>query len=263
MALENIITLIGDGITAIVIFELFVRRAYRLFPIFFSYLIWGILSDVISQWAAPVFYPSHYRSIYLGSLIIDLMFQFGVLVEVAWSVLRPLRSSLPKWTPIGMAAVIALIAAAIWPLTTSQGLHDISAAGRLQVHTQETFSFLRILFFVILAGCSQLLSIGWRDRELQIATGFGFYSMVSLGVSMLHTTGQPSTMQYHLLDEAVSISYICSLVYWIACFAAKEVQRREFTPQMENLLLGMAGAARSTRLGLSNTKEKRERDRRE
>ena len=41
---------------------------------------------------------------------------------------------------------------------------------------QHTVSILRILFFLVLAGGSQLLSIGWRDRELQVATGLGFYS---------------------------------------------------------------------------------------
>lgn len=258
MALDSLLSLVGDGVALVVIAEMFARRAYKLFPVFFSYLVWGILSDAIFQWAVPRFYPSISYPAYVGNLIADDLFQFIVLVELSWSVLRPVRSRLPKWTPVAMAVVLALIGAAIWPFTTGQGIHEMSLAGRVQLHLQETVPVLRILFFLALAGCSQLLSIGWRDRELQIATGFGFYSMVSLGVSMHHTS-QVVGPQYHILDLVVVVSYICSLVYWVACFATKEAARREFTPQMESLLLNVAGAARSARVGFSESSN-RDRD---
>ena len=67
---------------------------------------------------------------------------------------------------------------------------------------------MRILFFLAIAGCSQLLSIGWRDRELQIATGLGFFSIVSLTVAMLHTSQAPEfAAQYHHLEQLLSASY--------------------------------------------------------
>jgi hypothetical protein len=132
---------------------------------------------------------------------------------------------------------------------------SFSLAGYLNVHLQETFSILRILFFLGLAGCSQLLSIGWRDRELQIATGLGFYSLVSLAVWM-HHSGQATGPQYHLLDQMVSVSYVCSLAYWLVSFATKEAERREFTPQMQSLLLAMAGTARGARVALNDSVDK-------
>ena len=116
----------------------------------------------------------------------------------------------------------------------------------------QAFMILRILFFLVLAGCSQLLSIGWRDRELQIATGLGFYSLVSLAVWIRHT-GQAMGPQYHLLDQMVAVSYVGSLAYWLVSFATKEAERREFTPQMQSLLLAMAGTARSTRVALTDS----------
>ena len=81
-----------------------------------------------------------------------------------------------------------------------------------------------------IAGCSQLLSLDWRDRELQIATGLGIFSMVSVAVSVLHT--RPALRpQYNLMNQLVAVSYACSLLYWIVSFAQKEAERREFTPQ--------------------------------
>jgi hypothetical protein len=101
-----------------------------------------------------------------------------------------------------------------------------------------------------MAGCSQLLSIGWRDRELQVATGLGFYSMVSLAVTVLQSH-QVLGDQYRHLNQLVAVSYILSIVYWAFSFAAKEEARREFTPQMQNFLLAVAGTARTARVSMS------------
>jgi hypothetical protein len=124
----------------------------------------------------------------------------------------------------------------------------------LLVHLQQTTSILRILLFLGMAGCSQLLSIGWRDRELQVATGLGVYSLVSVGVTMIQThqsTGAHGS-QYAHLNQFVVGSFLCSLLYWVFSFAQKEAERREFTPQMQNLLLAVAGVARAERTALTS-----------
>jgi hypothetical protein len=51
----------------------------------------------------------------------------------------------------------------------------------------------------------------------------------------------------------VIASFICALFYWIFSFAQKEAERREFTPQMQNLLLAVAGVARAERTALTAT----------
>ncbi len=249
----------GDAATAAVVALFVVRRAFRSLPIFFSYLVWSLLSDVV-QVAVTHRYPASVFNIYLAGLIVDSVFQYGVLVELAWSVLRPIRASLPGWSLAVVALLFALVGAAVWPLVSGPGLSAFPLAARLIVHVQETFSILRILFFLLLAACSQLLAIGWRDRELQVATGLGFYSMVSLAV-WLHHTGQAPGPQYHLLDQMVAASYICSLLYWAFSFAQKEAGRREFTPQMQNFLLAVAGAARNTRMTLTDSTSVKDRDR--
>jgi hypothetical protein len=58
----------------------------------------------------------------------------------------------------------------------------------------------------------------------------------------------------------VAASYTCSLLYWVYCFAQQEAKRREFTPQMQNFLLAMAGTARSTRVSLSDSRSRKDRD---
>jgi hypothetical protein len=151
-----------------------------------------------------------------------------------------------------VAGLVVALGAAIWPFATIPGFSYLPPQWYLLVRIQQTTSILQILFFLGLAGCSQLLSIGWRDRELQVVTGLGFYSMVGLAVAMLHTHLSMRS-QYAHLNQAVVASYVCSLMYWVYSFAQKEVKRQEFTPQMQNLLLAMAGTARTTRIGLTDT----------
>jgi hypothetical protein len=262
VTLDSTLYLAGYIAEAAVVALLVYRGVFRTFPIFFSYLVWSLLSDA-AAFAAIHLYSASYKNVFLVVLIIDHLFQFGVLVELSWSILRPLRAALPRWTVLAIAALIFLVAAIIWPLATGPGLNNFPLASRMIFHVQTTFAILRILFFLALAGCSQLLSIGWRDRELQIATGLGFYSLVSLAVWMRHASQAVGGAQYHLLDQMVAVSYVCSLAYWAVCFATREAERREFTPQMQSLLLAMAGTARSSRIALAESAADKTRDRRD
>jgi apolipoprotein N-acyltransferase len=108
------------------------------------------------------------------------------------------------------------------------------------------------VFFLILAACSQMLSIGLKDRELQVATGLGFYSLVSLSVTVWHSH-QTTSQQYVALEGLVAATYVCSLLYWVYSFAQEEAKRREFSPQMQSMLLAVAGAARSSRIALGDS----------
>ena len=170
------------------------------------------------------------------------------------SVLKPIRSSLPRWTFLLVGGLFALIFTLVWPLAKPPGIGQWNHTSQHIIQLDITNSVLWIVFFLVIAGFSQLLSIGWRDRELQIATGLGFYSLVSLSVTLLHMNqGAGNSYQYHYLDVAASGSYVLSMVYWIVSFAQKEPERREFTPQMESFLLALAGQARSTRLAMTGS----------
>jgi hypothetical protein len=114
-------------------------------------------------------------------------------------------------------------------------------------HLQQTVAVLRVVIFMALAGFSQLLSIGWRNRELQIATGLGFYSMFGLVIWMIHSHQTISASRnYHLVDQIGVAAYLCSLLYWAFSFSQQEQERQEFTPEMRNFLLAMTGAGRGT-----------------
>jgi hypothetical protein len=232
------------------------KRTWLNLPVFSAYCVFLLVNDVLLYVVRDAF-PAKYLSVYLIEIVLESAFEFGVLVELTWSVLRPLRDSLSRKFLIVVAFMIVILGAFIWPFTGIQQLGSLSAEMSSLVRLLQTVSVLRVLFFLALSGCSQLLSIGWRDREMQIATGLGFASIVSLGVEIMHSHGAMGS--YHRLNQVVVVGYVCSVLYWVICFAQKEAERREFTPQMQSILLAAAGSARVTRMAMKDSSEQRAR----
>jgi hypothetical protein len=226
------------------------RKIWRTLPSFCVYALWTLASDVAGSVILWKF-PASYKDYYYDQTIADSIFQFAVLGELGWSVLKPVRSSLPRASRAILYGLIAVAGFAIWPFAAIAAPQSLTGHTAILFHLQETFSILRVVCFLIMASFSQLLSIGWRDRELQVATGLGFFSVASLLVTVLHSH-QVWSPQYHQLDQALSLSYVGTMTYWVISFATKEQERKEFSPQMQQLLVLMSGGARTGRIALGD-----------
>ena len=236
-------------------------RAFRTLPAFFTYLCWNLVSDaaLLSLQSLPT---ATYFRIYEIEMVIDAAMTFAVLVELIWSVLRPLRSSLPQKAWAAIPFLILLAGLIVWPVAgltipgciSGQNCQagQIAGPGAFYFRLQQSFAILRVIVFFAMAGFSQLIGIGWRSRELQIATGLGFYSILSLGITVFHTYQLSGTQSYHWLDIAGSTGYLGTLTYWVYAFATKEAERKEFSPQMANFLLLIGGTARASRVALTD-----------
>jgi len=240
---DSILTIALVAGEVVVLAPIVRRKIWRILPVFSAYLVWALVSDLAGLYFQSLGPAFNYLRFYMIEMTIDSILMFTVLVELGWSVLRPIRSSLPRGSFFALAALIAVAGLLIWPLAGKTTPPNMGAEGATIFHLQQTFAILRVACFLVMAGFSQLLSIGWRDRELQVATGLGIYSIASLLVNMLHAH-QLSGTNYHRLDQAVSLSYLGTLAYWVVSFAAKEYQRQEFSPQMRDFLLLMGGGAR-------------------
>jgi hypothetical protein len=258
---DTILWLSGLVLEAAVVVLCIRGKLFRITPVFCAYLAWSIPNDILYRVLTGHFQDKQFQ-MYVGEMIVDSIFQFCVLVELEWAVLRPIRASLPKHSVVILAILVIGLGAVIWPLARWTLPPDIFPAGVFYFQLQQTIAALRVVFFLAIAGFSQLLSIGWRNRELQIATGLGFFSMCTLGISLIHTHQtvyiqiHPALIpnpNYHRLDQIGAASYICSLLYWVVSFAQQEQERQEFTPQMRSFLLAVAGAARGTRVALAES----------
>lgn len=238
-----------DVADAAVIALLVYRRLWRDFPMFFLYVAWALMGDAAG---AIAFRNDHsrYANWYLTSTIVDSVLLFGVLVELGWSILRPVRASLSRRALIPVTGLILVAGAIVWPFVSLSRLAGASGEEHFIVQLQQTVSILQIISFFALIASSQLLSMSWRDRELQVASGLGFFSFISVTTALLHTH-QSSYIQYKHLFRIEIGAYLCSLLYWTYCFAQKAAERRQFTPEMQRILLSVAGAAHATRVALT------------
>jgi hypothetical protein len=251
VSLHNLFWLAGIATEIAVVGLLLYRRMWRSMPVFFAYCIWALLSDA-AMFSIAVWAPARFdMQAYFAATAIDLAMQFSVLVELVWSVLRPVRVGLSRRAIWVVAGLIVAAGGAIWPFAGVPDMDVPSRLWRLLVQMEQTASILRILFFVVLAGGSHWLSLGWRDRELQIASGFGFYSLMSVGVAVVNSH-LASGGQFRQMYYVVAVSFLCSLLYWVFSFAQQEAERREFTPQMRQILLTLAESARVSRVALND-----------
>lgn len=250
MSVDTAFWITGVVLEVAVVTLLVYRRVTRLLPVFSVYVAWSLFSDLgmflIRRW-----YPQGYLQVFIVELWIDSAVQFCVLVELTWAVLRPHRAILPKATVYVLAIVILLVGAALWPIAGRVVPQGPGPEWHLLMRLQQTFSTLRILVFLVLAAGSQMLALGWRNRELQVATGLGFYSLVSLGVAMVKTH-HLSIAAYQNADRLVVASGVAYLLYWTICFAQKEAPRQQFSPKMQNLLYSVATTARAGRVALED-----------
>lgn len=259
MSLDNALWLAGFVIEGVVLGLLLRRQSWRTLHVFSAYLAWDMLCNAANFIFLHFFSSGTYLTAYLVETILDSAFVLSILIELSWSVLRPIRASLPRGALVAIGVLVLAVSAAVWPISGVHWQTQMSMQANLLAQLQQTVTIVRILFFLTMAGCSQLLSIGWRDRELQVATGLGFYSLVSLAAAMLRTH-QTSLSQFSHLNQIVVASYVLSLLYWAFSFAQKEAERREFTPKMEQFLLALAGNARATRLSMASSTADETRD---
>jgi len=223
---------------------LVVRRHYKTFPIFTLYLAVNLLCD-LGTVAVGLISPQAARALYLASLPLQYLLELGILLEIAWNVLRPVLTSLPKGT---IRVFVGLIALAVlsgillaWHFQdTGNKIYDIK--GPLDL----TVGLLRMLIFAATAGFAQVLGIGWKNKVLQLATALSFYSAVDLILSLLqrHANGSDA------LEPFRSVAYLLEIGFLVWAFTTKEVRRREFSPQMAQFLVTLAGRAKLARTAL-------------
>ena len=251
MTLDNAF-LVAGIVAEFTVLTLMLRRGvFRMLPLFCIFVAWSLVTDV-ANFVVISRFPQDYNEFGLFETVPDSVLQFSVLIELAWSVLRPSKAVLPRGTLYVLIVLVALAGLVIWPLAAMTLPPNLSAHAQLFVHFQETIAILRVVCFLVMAGFSQILSIGWKDRELQVATGLGFYSIISLLVTVLHSHQLWQDPSYTWLDRAVTLSYFGTLFYWVLSFAVKEQKRKEFSPQMQNFLVLMGGGARAGRIALGD-----------
>ncbi len=110
-ALDAALEIAGITLEIVLLALLSHRRVYRLLPFFYSYIGWCVVSDCVMVFL-QYRYASHYLQIFIVQVGLDSALQYCLMVELAWSVLRPIRVSLPRGAVAGISLLLIAVGAA-------------------------------------------------------------------------------------------------------------------------------------------------------
>ena len=251
---------VGLLLQAALCFVIFRKRLARLYPIFILYLLLNLIEDPLGWFLRD--HVSAYRHFYFIVTILDYVLQLLIIFEIGQNVVRPSRRSIPF--PILPIATVAVLLCAIVAASFSRQVQAGGTEHLVQVSMQVTLglAILKLLVFAALAGFAQVLGIGWKSHVLQLATGLAFYAGASLliQISSSHlSTGDRASYIAHLvrLSQIQSAAYNFTLAFWIWAFSRNESPRKDFTPQMQEVLVTIAESAKRTRLSVTRSNERR------
>jgi hypothetical protein len=247
---DSLMWVVGVVATIILVATLVLQGLHRTFPIFTAYLVFQLASDPAMYWVHSKM-PGLYFDIYFIANVTDYLFQLCVLWEIGLNVVRPVKRSLPHgiyWILAGILMVVAGVTTVIAIYSTP---HWLAHLDLLLVKLNLGMSLLRLGIFVAIALFAQVLGIGWKNHVLQLATGLAFYSALSLVVTTAQSRDSLRQL-FHPLSEIQVAGYLGTLAFWIWSFAREEAPRKEFSPQMQNFLVSIAGSTRSSRIALQS-----------
>lgn len=217
MTLDAIFPVCGVAEEAALVVLLARMRAFRRLPAFFLYICWSLAGDLLVL-ASQHLASTAFLRVYEATTIIDLATMFALLVELAWKPFSRMRESLPRTAWMGIAMLIAIAGALLWPLARLTVPFELSVESARLLCLINNMALLRVVVLLGIATMSRLLSIGWRDFELQVAGGLGLFSMLSLAalVIRMHSI---SSSRIHWADLLESAAYLLTLAYWLVCSA--------------------------------------------
>jgi hypothetical protein len=256
----------ADGVLETVTFAAQAALAYaivrkgssRQYPILLAYMLFNLVEDPLAWFLQHAhFYPKFYFTIQ----VLDFVFQFLIIFEIGRNVLKPSKRALPfRLWPIVTAgfAVCAIIAATFSPQTHADGN---SALTQALLRVTLGLAILKLLLFAGMAAFAQFLGIGWKNLVLRLASGLAFYGGVSVLVQLWssHLPASNSSYVTHLviLSQIQWAAYGLTVIFWIWAFSRNEAARKDFTPQMQEVLVTIAETAKRTRLAVTRSTDRR------
>ncbi|HEX3469599.1 MAG TPA: hypothetical protein VHT28_00305 [Silvibacterium sp.] len=222
------------------------RRTYRTFPLFTAWIAFSALSEPLYYFLIRHADSRTYLNVDFTQSLMLAALELCVLLEIAINVMAPAKRSLPKM--LFAVFAVAIIAVGIGGFFFAAHANEATLAHPRTIFVvNNTVAILRLVAFLLIAGFAQILGLGWKNHVLQVASGLAFYAAVSLITTLLQNRmhGGPSYyLEYHSMQQLAAASYLCALYYWCYSFARQEAPRKEFSPQMTQLLVSISGSTK-------------------
>lgn len=256
-ALDLTLWLAGIAGEVLLVSILFVRRDYRNFPVFFTWVLFVLALEPTFYWLNLHASPTAYYKTFFALNFPQYLLELGVLAEIGLNVIRPVSKSVHRKLLLALATATLVIAALGFILAASLNASTLADPRSFMV-IDTTMAILRLAIFVLIAGFSQLLGLNWKNHVLQLASGLAFYAVITLIVDFAQSylRASPSyANQFFALDHLRIGGYLCALYFWCYAFAKKEAPRKDFSPQMTRFLVSMSSTTQRQRAVLARTRD--------
>ncbi|MGA3343701.1 MAG: hypothetical protein ABSC76_02430 [Terracidiphilus sp.] len=223
--------------TTAVFAVLIVRRRWRDFPVFTSYM--GFDSAVVPMLIAILRYgpPTWYARVYWPIILVEFALQLGVIWEIARVVMRPTGSwvrDAKKTFVLWGAAGILLAAALPWLVTPPAA----SVLERLEVRGNLFTSLVICELIAVVTRTSKSLGLGWRNHVMALGNGWTAWALVAILVDGLHSYFGAGRY-FGVLEQVRMFAYLIALGYWAVQFWLEEPARQPISPELSNYILAL------------------------
>lgn len=207
---------IPSYLQAFLLWLLFRRRAYRVFPFLFSYSAFGLAADAARFVTRNL--PHAYFWTYWLTDTVYVILATLTLFEVCRHVLG--KTTRVWWGhllfPGAIAASVLLTAARIQAVPPRWGKVMF-----WMIVSQIAMGFAQVLTFASLVSLVPLLGVPLHDQSSSIAAGYGMYATLMLWMTTKVSDSGPSLV--HTWGVISVIAYSAMLVIWIWAFRKPQV----------------------------------------
>ena len=215
MTLGVALSLAHIGLASALVAHMALRRVFRPSPVFFAYLCFDLGSSAVGLAICRssgfcVWYLRFFLFAYAGDLLLYLW------VCRAGEEPAALQSQIPPAMEAGGSAFCCGCRADRipfrWAATPSRTL-----LANICFLTMRADGALEFAGFLALISWSGLRKLRWPERELRIATGFGFVAFVWFLVSLLEFKWNAGPVYYWLYQSGQAAG-LAALAYWLYYF---------------------------------------------
>ncbi len=216
MTLDIALTLVYIGLCAAVVAAMASKRLYLCSPVFFAYLCFEFASTIcaleVYQYTGPSIW---YLRVFLTWLVGNFLLYICALAEIG----NNLRCSNGKARPRWSLAVLLFAVASLLVLVLARWTEtpDRSPLSNLCFVGMRVDGALEFAGFLALVSWSNLRKLFWPQRELHIATGFGFLTFASFLISVLLFQWNTGPAYYGIYEAGQGADLIV-LAYWLRYF---------------------------------------------
>ena len=236
-AVEN--TLWAGGLVGHValLFVLWIKKRFQVFPIFGTFVIFAITETITLFLVSRKGTHLAYFDVYWGFACCDYVFQLALIFEIARHVLRPAGSWLRD---AGPRSLVLSLTGAVCAAGLALAISPPAKTG-IALWTQRSLMFSALLtcevFFAMVSAANRL-GLQWRSHVMALGQGLTAWATISLATDIANLAmGWRSDNR--VFSTICSIAYLGTLVFWIISFSFPERPREPLSGEMEKGLLSL------------------------